>query len=112
MQIIGAGKDDALAGFAVIIRDRATSFYLHGGTEREFRHLSPSDFLLREAIDASKSAGSTCFNFMASPPGQPMLVRYKEKWGAQTRQLRTYTLPNSPLFPVFVLAEKAYRVFS
>ena len=110
--ITGVRKDHRLAGFAVIIRDRNTSFYLHGGTEPDFRNVSPSDFLLRQAINTAKSAGSTCFNFMASPPGQPMLVRYKEKWGAETRLLKTYTLANSRLFPAFLLAEKAYRAFS
>jgi hypothetical protein len=87
VRITGVLVDDLLAGFVATCRDNGTTYYLHGGTASDFRHLSPSDILMRDAIEFARSAGSQCFNFMASPLKQPELVRYKEKWGATTRQI-------------------------
>ena len=111
IRITGVLVDNLLAGFIVTCRDNDTTYYLHGGTASAHRHLSPSDILMRDAIEFARSAGSKCFNFMASPPKQPELIRYKEKWGATTRQLNTYTLPSGPLYPAFVLAESVFRIF-
>jgi len=111
VRIIGVSTEGRLAGFAVTIRDKDTSYYLHGGTDPTLRHLCTSDLLIRDVTGRAQSDGSDCFNFMASPPDQPMLVRFKEKWGATTRQLNTYTLPSGPLYPAFALAESVYRIF-
>lgn len=111
VRIIGVSTEDRLAGFAVTIRDKDTSYYLHGGTDPTLRHLCISDLLIRDVTGLAQSDGSDCFNFMASPQDQPMLVRFKEKWGATTRQLKTYTLPSGPLYPAFALAESVYRIF-
>ena len=111
VRIVGVSAEDRLAGFAVTIRDRGTSYYLHGGTDPALRHLCTSDLLVRDVTDQARSDGSDSFNFMASPQDQPMLVRFKEKWGATTRQLNTYTLPSGPLYQAFVLAESVYRIF-
>ena len=40
---------------------------------------------------------SACFNLMASPAGQPELVRFKEKWGGQTQLLLNFDVPVSAL---------------
>ena len=101
---------DEIAGFAIIIHHGRTSCYLHGGTAAGFRHLSPSDLILAEAIAAARSSGQSVFNFMASPADQPTLVRYKEKWGAESRPLKTYTIAMSPAYPFFGLLEKLYRI--
>ena len=111
VRIVGVSTEDRLAGFAVTIRDKDTSYYLHGGTDPTLRHLCISDLLIRDVTGRARSDGSDCFNFMASPQDQPMLVRFKEKWGATTRQLNTYTLPSGPLYKAFVLAESVYRIF-
>jgi hypothetical protein len=105
-----ARQDSDVAGFAVVIYDAGTACYLHGGSTAEFRQLSPSDLILSEAITAARDAGQAVFNFMASPADQPSLVRYKEKWGAETRPLRTYTVPLSLTYPFFRGFEKLYRM--
>jgi hypothetical protein len=98
-----------LAGFAITARHRSTTYYLHGGAADEYRQQSPSDLLLDRAISNAKADGSDCFNLMASPPGQPALTRYKEKWGATARTLKTYSVPLGPAYPLFKLAEGLYR---
>jgi len=107
-----AKLDQDIIGFAVIVYHGDTAYYLHGGANAELRQLSPSDLILAEAIASARSAGCTVFNFMASPAGQPTLVRYKEKWGAETRPLRTYTVRLSPAYPVFRAAEGLYRLIT
>jgi lipid II:glycine glycyltransferase (peptidoglycan interpeptide bridge formation enzyme) len=112
VKVFAAKLDHDIIGFAVIVYHGDTAFYLHGGAASELRHLSPSDLILAEAIAAARSAGCEVFNFMASPADQPTLVRYKEKWGAETRPLRTYTVRLSPFYPVFRAAESLYRLIS
>lgn len=106
-----ARSEDRVAGFAIIARHKQTTYYLHGGTDLSLRHLSPSDLLLHEAILWAQENGSNCFNLMTSSSNQPSLVRYKEKWGAVTRQHRTYTLSlNLALCASFNIAERAYNL--
>jgi hypothetical protein len=100
-----------IAGFAIVVLHGQSAFYLHGGSAGEFRHLSPSDLILAEAIASARSDGKSLFNFMASPADQLTLVRYKEKWGAETRPLRTYTIPMSSAYTLFKALEKLYRLF-
>lgn len=107
-----AKLDRDIIGFAVIIHHGDTAYYLHGGATAELRQLSPSDLILAEAIASARSAGCSEFSFMASPADQPTLVRYKEKWGAETRTLRTYTVRLSPAYPLFRAAEGLYRLIS
>ena len=110
IQVFAASKGSDLAGFAVIVHHGNTAYYLHGGTVAELRHLSPSDLILADAIASARSAGCEVFNFMASPPDQPSLVRYKEKWGGETRQLRTYSVRLSWSYLLFSAAERLYRL--
>lgn len=96
-------------GFAVIARHADSAYYLHGGTTPRGRQLSPSDLILSEAIVAARDDGCSMFNFMASPADQPNLVRYKEKWGGETRSQHTCTIGLSAAYPIFRMAEVLYR---
>ena len=98
-----------VAGFAITAKHHATTYYLHGGAANEYRSRSPSDLLLDRAIQSAKRDGTNCFNLMASPVDQPMLLRYKEKWGAITRMQSTYTVPMRPTYPLLALAERVYK---
>ena len=57
----------------------------------------------------AQAAGCESFNFMSSPPNQPSLVRYKEKWGGVTGVHRTYTMKLGVAYPLFRLAEAIAR---
>ena len=99
-----------VAAFLVTGRHGNTSYYLHGGTELRYRNLSPSDLLMADAIDTARKAGCSCFNFMSSPPKQVSLVRYKEKWGAETRQQKTFTAKLAAIYPLFRASELIHRL--
>ncbi|HED13536.1 MAG TPA: GNAT family N-acetyltransferase [Gammaproteobacteria bacterium] len=103
-------KGGKLAGFLVVCMHMYSAYYLHGGTAPEFRRQSPSDLLVHQAIEWSKKVGAHQFNLMTSPRSQPSLVRYKEKWGAETREHKTLTVPlNRPFYAAFKVAEKLHR---
>lgn len=112
VNVFVARLDRNIIGFAVVIKHGDIAFYLHGGSTAETRQLSPSDLILAEAIATARAAGCNTFNFMASPANQPTLVRYKEKWGAETRQLKTYSVKFSHAYPFFKVAERLYRLIS
>lgn len=108
LRVFLARSGSDIAGFAVTARHENTTYYLHGGANTAYRQHSPSDLLLSNAILLAKQDGSECFNLMASPFDQPTLVRYKEKWGGETRNLLTYTLALRASYPLFRVAEKLY----
>lgn len=81
------------AGFLVAAKHCGQSYYLHGASAQAFKKHAPSDALLYDAISWAQREQAQGFNLMTSPPEQPSLVRYKEKWGATTRAHKTYTIP-------------------
>ncbi|MBT8103919.1 MAG: GNAT family N-acetyltransferase [Woeseia sp.] len=111
LQVLAAVRDEAIGGFIVVARHGDVAYYLHGGTHDEFRKDSPSDLLFDRAIHEARDAGCVSFNMMASPPDQPSLVRYKEKWGGTTRTLKTCTAPLRPTYHLFRAAERIYSIF-
>ncbi len=111
IRVMLAKFDEKISGFTVIVRHGAVASYLHGGIRLEFRHLQPSALLIHEGIEWAQAQGCSSFNLMSSPPGQPSLVWYKEKWGAETREHRTYVLPLRPSYRLFQAAERLYRRF-
>lgn len=107
-----ATAGSTIAGFVATVGHQGVANYLHGAARAEFRSDSPSDLLLSAAIDDARCRGFRQFNLMASPPGQPSLVRYKEKWGGVTRDLKTSTVILRPGYYVFRAAEKLLSFFS
>jgi CelD/BcsL family acetyltransferase involved in cellulose biosynthesis len=109
LRVLLAKRDQAIAAFVVVARQGATACYLHGATDWSMRDYRPTAVLFNDAIEWAKTAGCQCFNFMSSPKDQPSLTQYKEKWGAETREHRTYSLPLRSSYPVFRMAERIYR---
>ncbi len=109
LRVLLARHRGEVAGFIVVATDGGTTYYLHGGTDISCRQHSPADFLINEVIHRAREDGSECFNFMSSPGDQPSLVRFKEKWGGETRQHKTYTLAIRPSYQIFRIAENLYR---
>lgn len=110
LQVLIATQETDVAGFVVTARHGNTAYYLHGGANPDYRRSSPSDLLLNEAIHRAQREGTQNFNLMASPPDQASLIRYKEKWGGVTRDLKTYTAPVRPTYFLFRAIEKVYAL--
>jgi len=111
LRVLLAMKDDLIAAFTVVALHGSVAYYLHGAYEWSLREYQPSAMLLNEAIEWAKREGSVSFNLMSSPKGQESLIKYKERWGAETRKHRTYTYPIKSTYSLFKSAERLYRVF-
>jgi hypothetical protein len=109
LRVLLAMKGDQIAAFTVVALHGSVAYYLHGAYDWSLREYLPSAMLLNEAIEWAKSVGCETFSLMSSPKGQESLVRYKERWGAETREHRTYTLPMSWTYGAFRVAEWLYR---
>lgn len=72
---------DETAGFAVLVRNGAVGYYLHGAVRDDARGLGVGDLLLARLIELARGMELRRFDLMASPIAQPGLVRYKNKWG-------------------------------
>jgi hypothetical protein len=110
IRVLVARAANTIAGFTVVVRHGPAGFYLHGGTHLEHRQHQPSAVLLYEAIQWAQSLGCGSFNLMSSPADQESLIWYKEKWGGETREHRTYTLALRSSFRLFRVAERIYRL--
>ena len=106
-----AWHENVIAGSLIVGRHGRAAYYLHGGTNSDLKCHGPSDLLLHEAITWARQEGSECFNLMTSSGEQSSLIRYKEKWGAITRQHKTYTYFLKPsLCLPFRILERLYGI--
>ncbi len=102
-----------IAGFLIVALHYQTAYYLHGAINFELKRYGISDKLLYEAILWAQSQQMKHFNFMASPPSQTSLIRYKEKWGGMTKTQKNYELNIRPLHSQgFKISKRLYYYFS
>lgn len=96
--------------YFISVLEGEEAIYLHGGFDRSYSAVRPSDLLYLDAIQDAKKAGYQRFNFLSSPVEQSDLVRFKEKWGGETRQERVYYFHVRPIrAQAFKYVLKAYR---
>jgi len=74
--------DGRIRGFAVVIRNQRTGYYLHGAVDAEYRKTGIGDRLVHRMICGATEMGCSRLSMMASPWEQPGLHEYKMKWGA------------------------------
>ena len=111
MRVYLATVENRFAGFLVAVLERDVGYYLHSAVLPEFRKCSVTDLLLLTALQTARAAGLKAFNSMASPPSQPGLVRFKEKWGGVTQQQTVYELRLSPLIAAVMRAGATMQRF-
>ncbi len=110
-----AKVDGEFAGYMIVVLDNNVAYYLHGASALPYRQFRPNDLLFAEAITWAKEQGMTIFNFMSSPVNQPSLIRYKEKWGAETRVQHVYQeeirLVPAKVFSAAIKTHNVYELF-
>lgn len=97
IKIFVATLNKRIAGFVVCVCHQNTAYYLHGSMDMNLKEYYPSDLLFYHSIQWAKNKGMECYNMLSSPKGQISLVKYKEKWGGETRVHKTYELNLNPL---------------
>ena len=98
-------EEKHIKSLTITVRHADTVYYLHGGGTPEALRAGASDLAMSIAITDAKNKGAKRFNFLSSPEKQPGLIRFKEKWGGESRQALTYSIPLTRLgsLIIFVL---------
>jgi hypothetical protein len=89
--------DDVLCGYMMSAKHGKTTYYLHGGYSYELQNLRPMDLLMKETITIAKQNNCDEFDFLASPPDQAGLLKFKMKWGGIETIERTLDIPSKSL---------------
>lgn len=97
IQFLTAFDQGQLVGFATFIRQQANAYYLHGAIDFQFKSKGISDVLVYEGLLWAKQKDVDKFNLMASPQDQAGLIRFKEKWGGETKMQHQYELVKRPV---------------
>lgn len=88
-------NDSEAVGMMIVVYERNTAYYIHGGTNPNYMRLGVNDFLMRHAIQEAKENNLSRFDFMSSPIEQAGLIKFKEKWGGRSKNYITYTVATS-----------------
>jgi lipid II:glycine glycyltransferase (peptidoglycan interpeptide bridge formation enzyme) len=94
--IFFAIKDDEYIAGVVLIYSTTTYHYLHNGSMEAYLESRPNDFIVDYIIQKGVEEGKTTLDFMGSDPNDLSLLRFKEKWGSQSRDIYTYVKDYHP----------------
>jgi serine/alanine adding enzyme len=88
-------EHEAIAG-AVFIKSSTSTHYFHNGSKYEFLKFCPNELLIHSVLDDAIEKGNSFFDFMGSDPNDLSLIRFKEKWGGQSKDICTYVKDYHP----------------
>jgi hypothetical protein len=94
--ILFAVKDDDYTAGVVLIYSTTSDHYFHNGSAEAHLESRPNDLIVDHIIHEGVKAGKTTLDFMGSDPGDASLLRFKEKWGSQTKDIYTYVKDYHP----------------
>lgn len=95
--ILFALKDDQFVAGVVVIYSPDSLHYLHNGSDRAFLEYRPNDLIIDHIIQKGVKEGKAVLDFMGSDPKDFSLIRFKEKWGAQSFDHFTYVKDYRPI---------------
>ncbi|MGZ3568898.1 MAG: lipid II:glycine glycyltransferase FemX [Thermodesulfobacteriota bacterium] len=88
--VLFAIKDDQYAAGVVLVYSDSSAHYLHNGSSKSYLENRPNDlivdYIIRQGVEERKST----LDFMGSDPDDLPLLRFKEKWGSRSTELRTF----------------------
>jgi Acetyltransferase (GNAT) domain len=95
--ILFAEKDvDQYAAGVVLIYSATSSHYLHNGSMEAYLEDRPNDLIVDYIIQKGVEEEKVTLDFMGSDPNDLSLLRFKEKWGGQSRDIHTYVKDYHP----------------
>ncbi len=89
-------KDDEYAAGVVLIYSQSSNHYLHNGSMEAYLEDRPNDLIVDYIIQKGVEGGKVTLDFMGSDPNDLSLIRFKEKWGSQSRDIYTYVKDYHP----------------
>jgi len=93
--LIAELKGTPVAG-VVLVYSPSSTHYLHNGSRYEFLKFCPNELLVHSSIENALEKKISFFDFMGSDPDDLSLLRFKEKWGSRSVDLRTYVKDYRP----------------
>jgi len=95
--IFFAMKGDRHTAGVLLIRSATSNHYLHNGSDPSHLGDRPNDLIVNHLILDTLREGKKVLDFMGSDPKDHALIRFKEKWGSRSVDLRTYVKDIHPL---------------
>jgi lipid II:glycine glycyltransferase (peptidoglycan interpeptide bridge formation enzyme) len=89
-------KNEYAAG-VVVIYSPISCHYLHNGSVKTYLESRPNDLIVDHIIQEGVKEGKVFLDFMGSDPQDLSLIRFKEKWGSQSVDIKTYVEDYHPL---------------
>jgi hypothetical protein len=96
-QIQLAERDGKAIAGVVFIYSPSSTHYFHNGSYYEFLGFCPNELLIHSALERAIEQNHRYFDFMGSDPLDLSLLRFKEKWGGQSINIRTFVKDYHPL---------------
>jgi len=78
------------AAGVVLVYSTTSSHYFHNGSMEAYLEDRPNDLIVDYIIQKGVEQGKVTLDFMGSDPNDLSLLRFKEKWGSQSRDIHTY----------------------
>jgi len=94
--ILIAELDEVAIAGVVLIYSASSTHYFHNGSQYEFLRFCPNELLVHFSLEKAIGRGNSFFDFMGSDPNDLSLLRYKEKWGGQSKDVCTYVKDYHP----------------
>jgi len=88
--------DQYVAG-VFLIYSPTSVHYLHNGSDETYLESRPNDLIVDHIIQEGLKEGKAVLDFMGSDPKDLSLLRFKEKWGSQSKDIFTYVKNYHPL---------------
>ena len=89
------GEGEYAAG-VVLVSSTTSIHYLHNGSMESYLENRPNDLIVDYIIQKGVEEGKITLDFMGSDPNDPSLLRFKEKWGSQSKDVFTYVKDYHP----------------
>ena len=94
--ILLAERDGMVIAGVVLIYSPSSIHYFHNGSQYEYLKFCPNELLVYSSIEEAIEKKVSFFDFMGSDPNDLSLLRFKEKWGSQSRDIYTYVKDYHP----------------
>lgn len=94
--LFAVASEEEYAAGVVLVHSTTSSHYLHNGSVEAYLEHRPNDLIVDSIIQKGVEEGKTTLDFMGSDSNDLSLLRFKEKWGSQSKDVYTYVKDYHP----------------
>lgn len=93
IELLNARYEGEIVSSMIVLKYKDTVTYEYGASREGMKNLSPSPFLIWEAIKRAKAEGFRHFDFGRTDDDNESLVQFKERWATRREALPYYFIP-------------------